>query len=195
MTGWELTIGRSLVWLISLVNCSRHVSCGVKPHSIFLLESTWQPKASASAGDREIERLCCGSTQLYFLKLLLVICSVYVVASWKMVKVKPPLFGAAQNVAKALEDYIGAVKPQPVFARFRKTTAIRQKTSCTGSGPETASVMTDTGLAMVASHHAQLSMESASRSCVDTGPKKGTEKERCVPVSCYHSIRSFFSST
>lgn len=81
-------------------------------------------------------------------------------------------------MAKALEDNTGAVKPQPVLSRFQKIMASREKTSCCGSGP----VLMEAGLATIAVYHAQLrGLESDSQHCVDARPKKGAEKETCIP--------------
>lgn len=107
-----------------------------------------------------------------------------------MVKVKPPLFGAAQNVAKALEGNTGAVKPQLVLLAFKRSQLL-ERPPFTERGPETASVKTEAGLAMMAAHHAQLrGREATSQSCVDT---EETKKERYVPniILTFHQ-KSYF---
>lgn len=59
-----------------------------------------------------------------------------------MVKLKPPLFGAAHDEAKVLEDKIGTVKPQPDLLAFKRPQLLERKppTPHTGRGPETRSL-------------------------------------------------------
>lgn len=77
------------------------------------------------------------------------------------------MFGAAQGVAKVLEDKIAAVKPQLAPLCFQKTTAIGEKTSNSTFRKWTrnsVSVLMVTGLVLGA-HRAQLQwgLESVPR--------------------------------
>lgn len=84
-----------------------------------------------------------------------------------MVKHKPPMFGAAQGVAKVLEDKIAAVKPQLAPLAFKRPQLLERKTSNSTYRKWTrnsVSVLMDAGLVLGA-HRAQLQwgLESVPR--------------------------------
>lgn len=142
----KLTISNSLVELASLASSTRPVSSGVNPLSLFCWSPPGQPRASsvcrenAGAGGWWENVLWLIAVLLSQASFVYLLC--HMVASWKMVKHKPPVFGAAQGVAKVLEDKIGAVKPQPARLAFKRPQLLERKppTPHTGSGPETHSL-------------------------------------------------------